>query len=70
MIGWKAEPDDRPTFNEIKVKLDSMFGDRGGSVQEEVEKTLTIERGMSLDPDSDAAQGRIPPSVYAFKLSI
>ena len=47
-----------------------MFGDRGGSVQEEVEKTLTIERGMSLDPDSDAAQGRIPPSVYAFKLSI
>ena len=42
-----------------------MFADHGSSIQEEVEKTLTIERGMSLDPSSGWAQepGRVPPPV-------
>eukprot|EP00042_Codosiga_hollandica_P058925 m.895756 g.895756 ORF g.895756 m.895756 type:complete len:756 (-) comp60001_c0_seq1:180-2447(-) len=48
---WQQEPDNRPTFADIKKKLDSMFAETGSSLAEEVEKTLTIERGMSLEPE-------------------
>ena len=65
VAGWAQEPDERPLFRDIKTKLDSMFAEGGSSIQEEVEKTLTIERGMSLDPNSGWAQepGRVPPPV-------
>ena len=63
VTGWAQEPDDRPTFREIKQKLDGMF-EQGSSITEEVEKTLTIERGMSLDPNGMAQESsRLPPSV-------
>jgi hypothetical protein len=58
--GWNHEADNRPTFAEIKQKLDSMFGDKGSSVAEEVEKVMTIERGMSLDPSGEL---KTPPPV-------
>jgi hypothetical protein len=50
LTGWQQEPDSRPTFAEIKKRLDGMFSEPGTSLAEEVERTLTIERGMSLDP--------------------
>jgi hypothetical protein len=65
VIGWAQDADDRPTFREIKQRLDVMFTEQGSSINEEVEKTLTIERGMSLDPNSEWAQessrGAPPP---------
>lgn len=38
--GWQQKADDRPTFKEIKETLESMFADRGSSVQDAVNKVL------------------------------
>lgn len=51
--GWNQVPDVRPSFKEIKQQLESMFSERGSSVQEAVEKVLTIEKGMKLESLED-----------------
>ena len=58
---WQHRPEDRPSFSQIVTKLESMFGDH--SVAEEVEKVLTIEKGMSLEDlgDQFATQPRSTP---------
>jgi serine/threonine protein kinase len=45
--GWHTEPERRPTFEAIKRRLESMYSD-GRNITEEVQKTLTLEKGMSL----------------------
>lgn len=40
-----------PSFADIKKKLETMFS--GGSVQDEVDKVLTIEKGMKLEDLGD-----------------
>lgn len=47
--GWVHEADNRPSFREIKQKLDGMFAEKGTNISDEVEKALTLERGMSLE---------------------
>lgn len=58
---WSFEADQRPTFKEIKQRLESMFSERGSSVQEAVEKVLTIEKGMKLVEGGDDSSMRPPP---------
>jgi len=44
---WHTEPERRPSFEAIRRRLETMYGD-GRSIADEVEKTLTLEKGMSL----------------------
>lgn len=59
---WQQKPDDRPSFRQIKQHLESMFAEAGSSVQEAVNKVLTIEKGMKLEGGLEALDdARAPP---------
>jgi len=45
---WKWTAMNRPTFGEITRRLDEMFDGESATLDEVVEKTLTIEKGLTL----------------------
>lgn len=65
---WQQKPEDRPSFKDIKQLLESMFAEAGSSVQEAVNKVLTIEKGMKLEGlESSMDDSRAPSKRPAVK---
>ena len=45
--GWSHEPSERPSFDEIRRRLDTMF-DEAGSAAAATEKQMTLDKGATL----------------------
>eukprot|EP00051_Salpingoeca_urceolata_P018662 m.264115 g.264115 ORF g.264115 m.264115 type:complete len:686 (-) comp19247_c6_seq8:39-2096(-) len=62
---WEWEADKRPTFRAIKKRLETMFDEQGSTVQQEVEKVLTIEKGTDLEALAESMPKEDPPKAAA-----
>eukprot|EP00043_Microstomoeca_roanoka_P016410 m.167416 g.167416 ORF g.167416 m.167416 type:complete len:710 (+) comp16453_c0_seq4:310-2439(+) len=67
---WTTKPEDRPSFREIKERLESMYSE-GTGIEEEVSKTLTFDNTKLVEEvDSSFEQPCSTPQPQTLKKSI
>jgi hypothetical protein len=56
--GWQWEPESRPSFGQITLRLETMF--QGKSLGETVEKVMGIDRNSKMDLDTLEIPSAVP----------